>query len=113
MKISEKEFKDSIIDNKKRPYLELIISDILDIAFDDIHNQLVIDPVEIIKDASIPINKRPYVTIVTFNKYIVLLFKNNSFEEKNSCIVEEIMHKISKKFPDKNVAGINFNDFEE
>ena len=39
--------------------------------------------------------------------------KNNSYEEKSSRVVDDIMHKISSKYPEKKLAGINFNDFED
>ena len=113
MKISEKEFKESITDNAKRVYLELILSDLLGIDFDQIHNQIVIDDPDIVNDTSIPIKKRPNATIISFTEYIVILFKNNFFAEKSSWTVEEIMRKISHKYPDKKIAGINFNDFED
>ena len=91
MKFTEKEFKDSITNPEKRLYVELAISDLLGIDFDLIHNQMVI----------------------TFGDYIIVLFKNNSYEEKSSRVVDDIMHKISSKYPEKKLAGINFNDFED
>lgn len=113
MKFTEKEFKDSITDPEKRLYVELAISDILGIDFDLIHNQMVIDDPKIIDDEDIPIKERPYATVITFSDYVIVLFKNNSYEEKSSRVVDDIMHKISSKYPEKKLAGINFNDFED
>ena len=113
MKLTEKEFKDSITNPEERLYVELAISDLLGIDFDLIHNQMVIDDSKIINDEDIPLKERPYATIITFGDYIIVLFKNNSYEEKSSRVVDDIMHKISSKYPEKKLAGINFNDFED
>ncbi|HIS12073.1 MAG TPA: hypothetical protein IAB40_03065 [Candidatus Onthocola stercoravium] len=113
MKFTEKEFKDSITNPEKRLYVELAISDLLGIDFDLIHNQMVIDDPKIINDEEIPLKERPHATIITFGDYIIVLFKNNSYEEKSSRVVDDIMHKISSKYPEKKLAGINFNDFED
>lgn len=74
---------------------------------------MVIDDSKIINDEDIPLKERPYATIITFGDYIIVLFKNNSYEEKSSRVVDDIMHKISSKYPEKKLAGINFNDFED
>ena len=79
---------------------------------DSIHNQIIVDDPSIVNDPDIPISKRPDCTILTFADRIVILFKNNSIEEKCSPIVYEITEKISSKNPDKLIAAINFNEFE-
>ena len=39
MKMTEKEFKESITNEGKRLYVELALSDMLEIDFDEIHNK--------------------------------------------------------------------------
>lgn len=112
MKLTEKEFKESFTNKEKRVYVELAISDLLGIDFDLVHNQMVIDDPKIVEDKDIPFSERPYATIITFNDYIIVLFKNNSYEEKKSRVIEDIMHKLSEKYPKKKLACINFNEFE-
>lgn len=113
MKMTEKEFKESITNEGKRLYVELALSDMLEIDFDEIHNKLVIDDLEIVQDENIPISSRPYCTIFSFSEYIVIIFKNNSLEEKEDSICYKIVENISKKYPEMKVCSINFNEFEE
>ena len=112
MHMTEKEFKKSMTSKERRLYLELALSEMLDIDFDSIHNQIIVYDPSIVNDPDIPISKRPDCTILTFADRIVILFKNNSIEEKCSPIVYEITEKISSKNPDKLIAAINFNEFE-
>lgn len=112
MNITEEEFKASITDKSKRVYMEIALSDLLDIDFDEIHNNIIVDNPDIVNDESIPISKRPHCTILTFSNRIVIIFKNSTIEEKESIESYKIVETISKKYPQKLVCAINFNDFE-
>ena len=112
MNITEEEFKASITDKSKRVYMELALSDLLDIDFDEIHNNIIVDDPDIVNDESIPISKRPNCTIFTFSNCIVIIFKNNTIEEKESIESYKIVESISEKYPDKKVCAINFNTFD-
>lgn len=112
MNISEEEFKSSIIDKSKRVYLELTLCNLINIDFDEIHNKIIIDDPDIVNDDTIPLAKRPYCTIISFSKYIVIVFKNNTIEEKENIDGFRIVEKVSKKYPQKLVYAINFNYFD-
>lgn len=112
MKITEKEFKESLVNCEKREYIELILSDFLDLDFDLIHKKLVIDDPDIIEDETIPIKERPYATFVSIDKYIVIILKNNSREEKNSIEAENLLSALYKKYPDKTIVNININEYD-
>lgn len=112
MNITEEEFKASITDKGKRVYMEIALSDLLDIDFDEIHNNIIVDDPDIVNDESIPISKRPYCTILTFSNRIVIIFKNSTIEEKECIESYKIVEKISRKYPQKLVCTINFNDFD-
>ena len=111
MKMSEKEFKKSICSQEKRVYVELAISDMLKIDFDKIHNNIIVDDQAIVNDSDIPIAKRPYCTVFSFGEYIIIIFKNNSLEEKEDVNCYKIVEQISHKYPDRQVCSINFNEF--
>lgn len=113
MKLNEKEFKKFITDPKKRLDVELALSNLLGINFNLIHNQMIIDDPNIINGEEILLKQRPYTTIISFNEYIIFIFKNNSYEEKCSRVVDDILRTISHKFPEKKLVGINFNEFED
>ena len=110
--ISEKEFK-SIVKNKE--YIEIIehiIAGLLDINFEEVHNNIIIDDSDIIHNENINYTKyRPYAIFVNYKNYIFVILKNNSKEDLFNNNNFKLANLISQEFPNKKIKLTNLNFF--
>ena len=113
MNMSNEEFRKSFTSSEKRLYLEVALSDMLNIDFDLIHSNIIVDDPNIMDDEEIALKLRDDAIVLTFDDYIIVVFKNNSLAEKKDDNIEHIIHNLSYKFPKKQICAININDFEE
>ena len=114
MSMTKKEFKESITSKDRRLYLEMALFELLQLDdFDLVHHNVVIDDPEIIQDQDIPFFKRPDCIVLSVADRIILMFKNDSIQEKCDPAIYEITEKLSSKYSDKFIVAVNFNEFKE
>ena len=84
----------------------------LDINFEEVHNNIIIDDSDIIYNENINYTKyRPYAIFVNYKNYIFIILKNNSKEDLFNNNNFKLANLISQEFPNKKIKLTNLNFF--